>query len=72
MRSLGWEATADAMKAPALKKDALKGAEKYVVDAIQCCRVLNHLGEQGWEMVSPESYREIGCRRWIFKRKVRP
>ena len=70
VRGYGWEGMADKLKAPALKKDAIKDAKKDVVEAIQRVRVLNHLGAQGWEMISYERNQQTGMSLWIFKRRI--
>jgi hypothetical protein len=70
IRGYGWEGMADKLKAPPLKKDALKNAKKEVIEAVQRYRVLNHLGNQGWEMISHERTEKSGITLWTFKRCV--
>ena len=70
VRILGWEGMAEKLKAPALKPDAVAGANKVADGAVQRLRVLNHLGRQGWEMISHDQNEGNGNSRWIFKRRV--
>jgi len=70
VRGFGWEAMAEQLKMPALKKDALKDVKKYDVDAIQRLRILNHLGGQGWEIISYARNEKDGSTLWLFKRRV--
>jgi hypothetical protein len=70
VRGYGWEGMADKLKAPALKQDALKDAKKEEIEAVLRYRVLNHLGDQGWEMISRERIETRGITLWIFKRRV--
>jgi hypothetical protein len=69
VRSYGWPAMADKLKAPELKRDLVKNAEKDELEAIHRLRFLNHLGDQGWELVAHQR-NERGESLWIFKRRV--
>ena len=53
-----WEGMARQLKAPAAEKDAAELTHKL--------RVLDRLGEQGWELVGHDKEVQI----WTFKRKV--
>ena len=52
----GWDGLAAKLKAPAAGKDAKAVAHKV--------KLLNHLGREGWELVSTDGST------WTFKRKV--
>jgi hypothetical protein len=72
VRSYGWTAMADKLKAPELKKDVIKHAdkdtEKKELEGVHRLRCLNHLGDQGWELVSHERNNDNGESLWVFKR----
>ncbi len=65
VETMGWDDLAASMKAPPLKKDASPLSHKM--------RVFNHLGGEGWEMVSyhkPAGSGAAAVSVWVFKRKV--
>jgi hypothetical protein len=61
----GWEDMAQKMKAPAGRQNASESAQRM--------RVLNHMGSQGWELVTTtrDSSSYISPQTWIFKRKAK-
>jgi hypothetical protein len=59
----GWEDLATKIKAPAAKKGATPDAHRM--------KVLNHLGRQGWELVSHHKLDGNGTAVWTFKRRVK-
>jgi hypothetical protein len=64
VEATSWADLATKIKAPAAKKGATAAAQKM--------KVLNHLGEQGWELVSYHQRGSIsGSDVWTFKRRVK-
>jgi len=62
IEATSWEDLATKLKAPEGKKDATANTHKM--------RVMNFLGDQGWEMVSCTQTPTTGLGAWTFKRKV--
>jgi hypothetical protein len=60
IEATSWAELAATLKAPAAKADATAAAHKV--------RVLNHLGSQGWELISVGSG---SAAPWVFKRKAK-
>lgn len=68
VRGKGWDGLAEKLSAPALNEELLDGNNPIATETLNSVRVLNHLGHQGWEMVSHNS--ESGTAQWCFKRQA--
>lgn len=62
MGATDWDDLATKLKAPEAKKDA--------TELVHRLRVLNYLGEKGWELVAHEKPDTSGTTVWTFKRKA--
>jgi hypothetical protein len=62
VEATSWNDLAAKMKAPQAKKGASAAAQNM--------KVMNHLGSQGWELVSPQQ-ETVRSTIWTFKRKAK-
>lgn len=71
VRGYGWERMGDVLKSPVVNADEPRVEKKDVSESLHRIRVLNHLGRQGWEMISTSTSDERGSSIWTFKRLIR-